>query len=66
MHDPEALADAETYLIHVLETSTPPREASHYNITQAAEDYHETTGNWDIRQAELQTVEELLARHPAT
>lgn len=64
MHDdPKALADAETYLIHVLENSNPRRDAGLYNITDAAEDYHATTGDWDIRQADPQVVEDLLARH---
>lgn len=63
MHDPQALADAETYLIHVLEHSDPPRDAEMFNITEAARDYHDTTGDWDIRRAEHGTVEELLARH---
>lgn len=62
-HDPQALADAETYLIHVLENSTPPREASEFNVTAAAEDYHASTGDWNMRQADPGTVEELLARH---
>lgn len=63
MDDPKALADAETYLVHVLESSDPPRDANAFNITQAAQDYHDTTGNWDIRQAEPRVAEELLARH---
>ena len=44
MYDPQALADAETHLIHVLETSNPPRDASGFKITEAAQDYHDTTG----------------------
>lgn len=62
-HDPKALAEAETYLIHVLETSTPPRNASEFNITAAAEEYRSTTGSWNVGQADARTVEELLARH---
>lgn len=62
-HDPRALADAENYLIHFLESSTPPREASEFNITAAATDYHATTGDWNIGGADRDTVEELLARH---
>ncbi len=61
--DPHALAEAETYLIHVLETSDPPRDASEFNITAAVKDYHASAGDWDIRQADQATVEELLARH---
>jgi len=63
MYDPQALADAETHLIRVLETSTPPRDASAFKITEAAQDYHDTTGNWDLRGADPGVVEELLARH---
>ncbi|MDI3329747.1 MAG: hypothetical protein QJR09_03285 [Micrococcus sp.] len=63
MDDPQALADAETYLIHVLETSDPPRDADLYHITQAAQDYHSSTGTWDLHSAEPEEVEELLARH---
>ncbi|QCU78040.1 hypothetical protein E7744_07460 [Citricoccus sp. SGAir0253] len=63
MHDPHALAEAETYLVHVLETSTPPRDAAAFNLTAAATDFHETTGSWDLRQAGPDAVEELLARH---
>lgn len=62
-YDPQALADAETHLIHVLETSDPPRDTELYRITEAAQDYHDITGNWDIRQADLGSVEEVLARH---
>lgn len=62
-YDSHALADAETYLIHVLESSDPPRDAGLYEITEAAKDYHDTTGNWDIRDADLDLVEEILARH---
>lgn len=63
MDDQQALADAETYLIEVLETSDPPRNPALYNITEAAEEYHNTTGDWEIRQASRDTVEGLLLRH---
>lgn len=62
-HDPHALADAENHLIQVLHSSNPPRDASEFNITAAAKDYHGTAGSWDIAQADPDTVEELLARH---
>lgn len=62
-HDPRALADAENHLIHVLHTSSPPRDASEFNITAAAKDYHATAGSWDVHKADAGTVEELLARH---
>ena len=65
MHDPQALAQAETHLIHVLEHSDPPRDASRFNVTAAAKEFHERTGSWDVRDAEPGTVEEILARHPA-
>jgi hypothetical protein len=63
MDDPQALAEAETYLIHVLETSDPPRDSNRFHITQAAHEYHATTGTWDLRSAGPREVEELLARH---
>jgi hypothetical protein len=62
-HDPHALAEAENYLLQVLERSDPPRSASEFNITQAAQEYHSTAGDWDIAQADPDTVEQLLARH---
>jgi hypothetical protein len=65
MHDPQALARAETHLIHVLEQSDPPRDASRYNVTAAAQDYHERTGSWDIGEADPELVEQVLAEHPA-
>lgn len=61
--DPRALAAAETYLVRVLETSDPPRDADEFNVTAAAQDYRATTGSWEIDQADPSTVEELLARH---
>lgn len=61
--DPQALADAETYLANVLKSSDPPRDASRYSITQAAQDYHDTTESWDLHTAEPQVIEDLLARH---
>ena len=65
MHDPQALARAETHLLHVLEHSDPPRDASRYNVTAAAQAYHERTGNWDVREADPGLVEQVLADHPA-
>lgn len=63
MDDPAAQAEAETYLVHVLENSEPAREASAYNVTQAATEYRETSGDWDIRSADSDTVERILAKH---
>jgi hypothetical protein len=63
MNDLQALADAETYLANVLESSDLPRDASRYSITEAAQDYRETTGTWDLGSAEPQVIEDLLARH---
>ena len=65
MHDPQALAQAENHLIQVLEHSDPPRDVSRFNVTAAAQEYHERTGSWDIRGADPEVVEEVLARHPA-
>ncbi|GAA1745302.1 hypothetical protein [Kocuria aegyptia] len=65
MHDPQALAQAETYLLHVLEHSDPPRDASRYNVTAAARAYHDRTGNWDVRGGDPELVEQVLAEHPA-
>lgn len=62
-YDPQDLADAETYLINFLEHSDPPRDADLFEITEAARDYHDTTGNWDLPNASHDSVEELLARH---
>lgn len=63
MDDKTAQAEAETYLVHVLESSDPARDASGYNITQAALEYRETAGNWDIRSADSDTVERILTNH---
>lgn len=65
MYDPQALAQAETHLIHVLEHADPPRDASRYNVTAAAQDYHDRTGNWGIQDADPELVEQVLADHPA-
>ena len=65
MQDSQALAQAETDLIHVLEHSDPPRDAASFNVTEAARDFHETTGSWDVRNADSETVEAVLAKHPA-
>lgn len=62
-YDPQALADAETYLINFLEHSDPARDASLYEISQAARDYHDTTGDWDLSTARKDLIEGLLARH---
>lgn len=61
--DPQALAAVETYLVRVLETSDPPRDASEFNVTAAAHDYHASTGSWQIQDADPATVEALLVRH---
>ena len=50
---------------HVLEHSDPPRDASHYNVTAAARDYHDRTGTWDVQDADPDLVEQVLAAHPA-
>lgn len=62
-YDPQALADAETYLIQFLEHSDPPRDANLFEITDAALDHHDTTGSWDLHGADPQTIENLLVRH---
>lgn len=62
-YDPQALADAETYLIQYLLHSDPPRDASLFELTDAAQDHHNTTGSWDLHNADAKTVEDLLARH---
>ena len=61
--DPKAQAATETYLVHVLETSVPPRHASEFNVTAAAQDYHGSTGSWNVQDADARTIEELLSRH---
>ncbi|GGG41751.1 hypothetical protein GCM10011374_00120 [Kocuria dechangensis] len=63
MHDPQALAETETHLIHVLEHSDPPRDASRFNVTAAALELHDRTGGWTVRDADTRTVEDVLARH---
>jgi hypothetical protein len=65
MHDPQALAQAETHLLRVLEHSDPPRDASRYNVTAAARDYHDRTGTWEVQDADPDLVEQVLAAHPA-
>lgn len=62
-YDPQALAGAETYLVNFLENSDPRRDASSFKITEAAQDFHDTTGGWDVAGAGPQVVEELLTRH---
>jgi hypothetical protein len=66
MDDAQALAGAETHLLRVLETSDPPRDASRYNVTAAARECHEVTGTWDLGGVDAGTIEQVLARHPAT
>lgn len=61
--DPQALAAAETYLVNFLDNSNPRRDAGLYEITDAAQEFHATTGGWDVASADTQTVEDLLARH---
>lgn len=63
MHDPQALAETETHLIHVLEHSDPPRDAHRFNVTGAALELHDRLGGWNLRDADSRTVEEVLARH---
>lgn len=58
-YDPQALADAETYL----ENSNPRRDASMFEITEAAQDFHASTGGWDVAGASAHSIEDLLARH---
>lgn len=62
-HDPHALANAETFLVNFLEHSDPPRDANLFRITEAAKDYYDRAGNWDIEAADPQTIEDLLSRH---
>lgn len=66
MDNPQLLAEAETYIIHVLETSDPRREASGYHVTAAARECHERSGNWDLQELELDILEEVLAQHAKT
>lgn len=61
--DRSALAAGETYLVHILETSTPPGNPEHYRITDAVEAHHAETGSWDIEAAGPDAARELLARH---
>lgn len=61
--DPAGLASAETYLIHVLKTSTPPRAAAAFDVTGAAQEFRAQHGTWDLEGAGLDAVEELLAKH---
>lgn len=62
-YDPHALAEAETYLIGFLEHSDPPRDADLFEITEAAKDHHDRTGDWNLADAGQQSIEDLLARH---
>jgi len=61
--DRSALAAGETYLVHILDTSTPPGNPEHYRITDAVEAHHAETGSWDIEAAGPDAARELLARH---
>lgn len=63
MYDPQALAEAETYLISVLENSNPPRDVTKFDITAAARDFHDTTGGWDVKGADQNLIEDVLTRH---
>lgn len=63
MYEPQALASTETYLIHVLENSNPPRDVSHFDITAAAKEFYDTTGGWDIESAETSVVEDVLTHN---
>lgn len=42
-YDPQALAHAGTCLINFLEHADPPRDAHLFLITDAAQDYHDST-----------------------
>lgn len=61
--DLQGLAEAETYLVNFLEHSDPPRDADLFEITEAAKDHHNSTGSWDLDNADQQVIEDLLARH---
>jgi len=61
--NPEALAAAETYLIHVLESSTPAGDPAHYDITEAVEAHRAATGSYDIEAAGADAARELLSRY---
>ena len=61
--NPQALAAAETYLIHVLETATPPGNPEEYRITDAVLAHREATGGYDIEGAGPEAAMELLKRH---
>lgn len=65
METPEELAEAESYLMRVLERSATPRDASGYNVTAAARECRDIAGSWDLTRLGMATVEEVLARHPA-
>jgi hypothetical protein len=65
MDTPHELAEAETYLIQVLERSDPPRDPGGYNVTAAARECHAIAGDWDLQRLGMDAVEEVLARHPA-
>ena len=66
MDNPQQLAEAETYIIHVLESSNPRREASGYNVTATAQECHEISGNWNRQALDRDTLEEVLAKHAKT
>lgn len=59
----EQLADAETYLIHVLTEAVPPQDPTNFEITSAARDHFEQHGDYDVRSLGAEAAEELLARH---
>jgi hypothetical protein len=65
MDKPQELAEAETYLLRVLESSTRLRGPQEYNVTAAAQECRQAAGNWDVQSLGLAALEDILARHPA-
>lgn len=61
--DLHALADAETFLVRLLNTSVPPRDPGSYELTDVAEEFHAKHGTYDLAGADADELEELLARH---
>ena len=64
MDKPQELAEAETYLLRVLESSARLRGPEQYNVTAAAHECRQAAGSWDVKSLGLAAVEEILARHP--
>ena len=56
MEHPHRLAEAETYIIHVLKTADPRQEASGYSVT--ARECHERSKSWNHQDLEADTLEE--------